>query len=40
MKNDIGGECSIFACIHALVEKPQGKNNMEDQAVDERIILK
>jgi hypothetical protein len=40
MKNEIDGECSTFACIHALVGKPEGKSYMEDQAVDERIILK
>jgi len=40
MKNETGGECSIYACIHALVGKIEGKNYMEDQDVDERLILK
>jgi hypothetical protein len=31
---------NIYACINALVGKPEGKNYMEDQDVHERIILK
>lgn len=40
MKNEIGGACSTYGCICALVGKPEGKNYMEDQDVVESIILK
>jgi len=40
IENETGGGCSTYMCINALVGKPERKNYMEDQDVDESIILK
>jgi len=40
IENETGGGCSTYVCINALVGKPERKNYMEDQDVDESIILK
>jgi hypothetical protein len=44
-KNEVGGACSTHGeggrgAYRILLEKPDGKNHLEDRGVDGRIILK